>query len=188
MPAAGTVTASLVDRALSLRADIASARAAAAAQEALVTTARRSGLPAVVATVGYTRGIDTGVLVSGPAATVQVLFPLSHAASDRASAERARLTQAQFHVQSLVRQISLDVAAAARTYAAAQSNVAAASRARAGAEAQLRATETGYRSGGASSLDVADARRTYVQARLNELNAEYDRVKAQALLEQEVGP
>ncbi|MBV9271214.1 MAG: TolC family protein, partial [Candidatus Eremiobacteraeota bacterium] len=182
------LTGSLVDRALSQRSDIASARAAVLAQQALVATARRAGLPAVVATVGYTGGVDTGVLVHGPTATVQVLFPLSHAAADRASAENARLVQSQLHVESLVRQVSLDVSAAARTYAAAQSSVEAARRATTGAQAELRATETGYRNGAASSLDVADARRTYVQAQLNELNALYDRVKAQAILEQEVGP
>lgn len=187
-PVANGLAASLVDRALSQRADVASARAAVVAQRALIESARRAGLPVVTANLGYTRGVDSGVLVAGPSATLQLLFPLSHAAADRTAAERARLTQSQFRVESLVRQVSLDVSAAARSYAAAQSNVAAATRAREGAQAQLRATETGYGSGAASSLDVADARRTYVQARLNELNAEYGRIKAQAVLEQEVGP
>jgi len=187
-PAPGGVVSSLVDRALGQRSDVASARAAVAAEEALVTTAKRAGLPALTVTAGYTTGVDTGVPVSGPSATVQVLFPLSNAAAERTAAERARLKQSQLRVQSLVRQVSLDVSAAARSYAAAQSSVSAASRALAGAQAQLRATETGYRNGAASSLDVSDARRTYVQAQLSELNARYDQIKAQAILEQEVGP
>lgn len=176
-----------VEAALSRRSDIASARANVDAERALVSGARRAGVPGFTLTAGYTRGIDGGVLVHGPTATVQMLFSLSHVAADRATAEAARLDQAQVRVDGLVRQVRLDVAAAVRSYEAARANRAAAARAVAGAQAQLRATETGYRNGAASSLDVSDARRTFVQAQLTELGATYAQAKSQALLAEEIG-
>lgn len=177
-----------VARALAQRSDLASAQQAVRGEEAAVRVAQRAVLPAVTVNAGYTRGWDSGVLVSGPSATVNVSVPVSHAASDRTAAERARLLQAQYKADALRRSITVAVSSAARTYRESVRAASSAKRARAAAEEELHATEIGYRSGASSSLDVADARRTYVQAALNEVNAVYAQARAAATLEQEMGP
>jgi outer membrane protein TolC len=150
--------------------------------------AQRAILPVVTVNAGYTQGIDSGVFVRGPSATVNLSVPVSHAAADRAAAERARLAQAQAKVSALQRTITVEVSAAARTYAESVRALQSAHTARVAAEEELRATETGYRNGASSSLDVADARRTYVQAALSELTALYAQQQAAATLQEETGP
>lgn len=177
-----------VARALAQRSDLASAQQAVYAEEAAVRVAQRGVLPSVTVNAGYTHGYDSGVLVSGPSANVSVNLPLSHAASDRTAAERARLAMTQYKAAAIRRGITVAVSAAARTY---QQSVRALDSARAAlgaAQQELRATQIGYRSGASSSLDVADARRTYVQAALAELSAVYARAQAAATLEEEMGP
>src|SRR5581483_5183957 len=115
-------------------------------------------------------------------------FPVSRAAGDRAEAERARLAQAQAKADAIRKQITVDVANAARTYAETARAESIATRARIAAQQELAATQTGYRSGASSSLDVADARRTYAQAALDELTAKYARAEAAAALEELLGP
>jgi cobalt-zinc-cadmium efflux system outer membrane protein len=177
-----------VARALAQRGDLAAAQQAVHAEEAAVKVAERGVLPAVTVSAGYTGGVDSGVAVHGPSATVNLVVPVSHAAADRAWAERARLAQAQDKAAAIRRQIVVSAAAAARTYAETQRATQAATRARIAAQEQLHATQVGYRSGASSSLDVADARRTYVQAALAELNAVYAQAQAAATLEEEIGP
>lgn len=177
-----------VDRALAQRSDILSARQAVSAEEAAVRVAKRAVLPVVSVNAGYTRGYDSGVLVSGPSANVNVSIPLSNAAGARVAAERARLSQAQYKVAALERSITVAVSSAARSYQASVRALDSARRARAAAEEELRATQIGYRNGASSSLDVADARRTYVQAALAEVSALYARAQAAAMLEEEMGP
>jgi len=177
-----------IARALAQRSDLASAQQAVRAQEAAVRVAQRAIFPGISVNAGYTEGIDSGIFVRGPSANVTVNVPVSHAASSRVAAERARLAQAQYKAASLERQITVDVGAAARTYAESVRALVSARAARVAAEQQLHATEIGYRSGASSSLDVADARRTYVQAALNELTAIYTEAQAAATLEQEIGP
>jgi len=177
-----------VERALAQRSDLASAQLAVHGEEAAVRIAERGALPLVTLQAGYTRGTDSGVLVSGPSVNATVSFPISHAAQSRANAERARLAQAQYKADAIQRQISVDVAAAARTYEESIRATRAATRARAAADQELRATEVGYRSGASSSLDVTDARRTYLQAALNELSAVYAQAQAAATLQEEMGP
>lgn len=177
-----------VQRALAQRSDIRSARQAVNAEQAAVRVAQRGGLPVVTVNAGYTRGYDSGVLISGPSANVNVSLPISHAASARVAAERARLTQAQDKEAALQRSISVTVSSAARTYVQSIRAVQSAQRARAAAQQELRATEIGYRSGASSSLDIADARRTYVQAALAEVSATYAQARAAALLQEEMGP
>jgi outer membrane protein TolC len=177
-----------VARALAQRSDLASAEQLARAEEAAIASARRGTLPAITVNAGYTTGMDSGVQVHGPSATVNVAVPLSDAAAARVAAERARLEEAHHKVESIRRQILVDVGAAARTYAASIQAAQSARRARIAAEQELRATETGYRNGASSSLDVTDARRTYVAAALDELNAVYAQAQASATLEQEIGP
>ena len=177
-----------VERALAQRGDLLSAKQAVSAEEAAVRVAERGVLPSVNLNAGYTRGYDSGVLVSGPSANVTVNLPLSHAAADRAAAERARLAQAQFKESALSRSITVAVSSAARTYRESMRAVDSARRARIAAQEELRATEIGYRSGASSSLDVADARRTYVQAALAEVAAIYAQAQAAATLGEEMGP
>ena len=176
-----------VERALAQRSDLASAQQAVNAEGAAVRVVSRGTLPIVTVNAGYTTGVDTGIPVHGPSATVNVALPISRTAAERTRAERARLAQAQYKADSIRRQITVEVSAAARTYAESMRAVQSASAARAAAEAELRATETGYQSGASSSLDVADARRTYVQAALAELAAVYAEAQAAATLEQEMG-
>jgi outer membrane protein TolC len=177
-----------VARALAQRSDLASAEQAVRGEEAAVGVAQRGVLPAVSVNAGYTRGWDSGVLVNGPSAAVNVSVPVSHAAADRTAAERARLLQAKYKADSLRRTIAVAVSSAARTYRESALATESAKRARVAAEEELRATETGYRNGASSSLDVADARRTYVQAALNEVNAVYAQARAAAVLQEEMGP
>jgi len=75
-------------RALSQRSDLASAEKAVAAEVAAVGVARRGNLPGIVVNAGYTAGTDSGIFVRGPSANVQLTFPISRTASDRAAAGR----------------------------------------------------------------------------------------------------
>jgi outer membrane protein TolC len=176
-----------VTRALALRSDLASAQQLERAEQAAVAVAERGRLPGVSVSAGYTSGMDSGVAVHGPSANVNVVFPLSNEARAKADAERARLAQAHYKVEAIRRQILVDVSAAARTYAESLQATRSASRARIAAQQQLRATETGYRSGASSSLDVEVARRTYVSAALDELNAVYAQAEAAETLKEEMG-
>lgn len=177
-----------VKRALAQRSDLISARKAVQAEEAAVRVTQRGALPTVSVNGGYTRGYDSGVLVSGPSANVTVSVPVSHAAASRVAAERARLSQTQYKEKSLERSIAVAVSAAARTYEESVRAVDSARKARIAAEQEVRATQIGYRNGASSSLDVADARRTYVQAALAEVTAVYARAQAAATLQEEMGP
>ncbi len=187
-PAATADPQAFVMRALTQRSDLASAERAVAAEAAAVGVAQRGTLPAIVINAGYTAGTDTGIFVRGPSANVQLSFPVSRAAANRADAERARLAQAQARALAIRKQISVEVGNAARTYAETARATQIATRARIAAQQELAATQTGYRSGASSSLDVADARRTYVQAALDELTAMYARAQAAAALEELLGP
>jgi outer membrane protein TolC len=187
-PIASVDPQTFILRALAQRSDLASAERAVTAESAAVAVAQRGNLPAIVINAGYTSGTDTGIFVRGPSANVQLSFPISRAAADRAEAERARLAQAQARAQSIRKNISVEVGNAARTYAGTARATQIATRARIAAQQELAATQTGYRSGASSSLDVADARRTYVQAALDELTAIYARAEAAAALEELLGP
>lgn len=177
-----------VQRAIAQRSDLASAQMAVRGEEAAVRAAERGVLPLVTVQGGYTRGVDSGVSVSGPSVNATVAFPISHVARSRADAERARLAQAQYKADAILRQVNLEVSAAARLYEESIGAAQAATRARVAAEQELRATELGYRSGASSSLDVTDARRTYLQAALSELSAVYAKAQAAATLQEEMGP
>ena len=177
-----------VARALATRSDLFSAVQAVNGETAAVALAERGAFPSLTVNAGYTTGVDSGVTVHGPSANLNLSVPVSRAAYDRASAERARLAAARYRVESIRRQITLDVTAALRVYNSSALATGAAARARAAAQEELRATQIGYRSGASSSLDVADARRTYVLAALNELNAVYAQAQAAAKLEMEFQP
>lgn len=179
---------SAVARALVRRPEIASAQAAVRAEAASVRVAERGILPTLTASAGYTHGVDSGITVRGPSANVQLTIPVSGAAGSRASAERARLAQAQAKLAGTQRQISLEVSAAVRTYQAGVRALAAATQARVQAQAELSAITTGYRSGASSSLEVSAARQTYVQAALDELTAYYAQAQARATLDVLMGP
>jgi outer membrane protein TolC len=170
-------------RALASRPEIASLQAQLDARRADLHLAARSSVPAITANGGYQRGVDTGVPVSGAAATVHVELPLGFPGRDQADVVRAQIDAVQAQLDGQQRTIALDAAAAARDARAADEALAAAISARDEAQRALKAVQTGYREGASSSLDVADARRTYVQAALAELSAEYAREQAYAALE-----
>ncbi len=187
-PPPETAPQQAVARALAQRSDLASAQQAVQAETAAVAVAKRGILPAVTVSAGYTHGWDSGVLVTGPSAAVNLRLPISRASADRVAAERARLSEAQYKAASLRRGITVAVGAAARTYDESIRALQSARRARDAAAEELRATEIGYRSGASSSLDVSDARRTYIQASLAELSAVYAEAQAAATLREEMGP
>ncbi|PZR58571.1 MAG: hypothetical protein DLM50_03580 [Candidatus Meridianibacter frigidus] len=171
-----------VGRALLMRPEVASARAAVDAQISALRAAQRGIFPTVSVQGGYTRGTDTGQRVAGPSANIQMSLPLSNSGAARVNIERAKLEQAQAHLESVNRKVSIEVAAATRTYDADHVAALAARQARLQAEATLKATQTGYRSGASSSLDVTAARQTYEQSLLAELNAYYAELQARATL------
>jgi outer membrane protein TolC len=90
-----TDVSAAVQEALARRPDVAAARENVAAEERAVVVARRGGWPLVTLTGGYTRGVDTGIPVSGASVTVDVTLPVTGAAHDRVLAEEARLAQAR---------------------------------------------------------------------------------------------
>ena len=176
-----------VQTALSRRPEIASAQAAMAAEQAAVHSAERGILPVLTITSGYTRGIDSGINVAGPSATAQLTFPLSNASSQRATAERARLEQAQARLAAIQRAVRIEVAAAVRTDDADGRALAAAEEGLRHAQEELDAVTVGYRSGASSSLEVTAARQTYVEAVLDDFNAKYGQAQARATLELLIG-
>lgn len=171
----------------STRPEIASARRTVDAANAAVRGARAAGLPPVTVSGGYLVGTDSGVPIDAPTINAQVTLPLSSANHDRVLLAQARALEAQTKARAIERQIALDVAASARTLGAAARAAAATTRARQSADAELRATEIGYRNGASSSLEVTSARATYAQAVVDELSALYDLEKARATLDIEVG-
>ncbi len=173
--------------ALGTRAEVASAMATSNAGEAARQLAQRSGLPAFTVTGGYTTGTDSGVPVGAPSITAALSVPLGAAAHDRVLIEEARVAQARAQIEVARRAVTLEVAASARNVAALQRASVASTRARQGAQAELAATQLGYRNGASSSLEVFSARQTYDQTVVDELGALYDLAKARATLDVEVG-
>ena len=170
-----------------MRPELVSVRLAADAARAAIRSARAAGFPLLTVSGGYLVGTDSDVPVHAPTINAQVAIPLSSANSDRVKAAEARGSQAQFKAAATERQILLDVAASARTLGASGRASLATTRARQAAETELRATETGYRSGASSSLEVTFARLSYTQAVVDELSALYDLEKARATLDIEIG-
>lgn len=180
--AAGADSAT-VQLALATRPDIAAARANVRAEEHAVGVARRGGWPLVTISGGYTRGIDTGVAVSGPSASVDVTIPVTGAAHDRVLAEEARLDEARAQLDKIERSVMLEVSSAIRSYQAQTTALAASARALDSARLEFAATQIGYRSGAVSSLDLENARSTYVQALVAQISSLYALANARAALD-----
>jgi CzcA family heavy metal efflux pump len=170
-----------------LRPEIVSANLMADAAQAAVSSAKAAGFPALTVTGGYATGTDSGVPVNAPSINANLTLPLGPAPHDRIAIAAAKATEARAKAASIERQILLDVAASARTLGASQRSAAASTRARQSAEAELTATEVGYRNGASSSLELTSARSGYTQAVIDELSARYDLEKARATLDVEVG-
>ena len=172
-----------VQGALASRPEIASAQANVTAEEHAVQVARRSGLPLITLGGGFTSGVDSGIKVSGPSATANLSFPVGGAEHARVAAEEARLAQARWQLEKVRKDVTTEVAAAVRTYAAQTAALQAAQRAESEASLELHATQVGYRNGASSSLDVESARATYTQALVDEISATYSKAEAQATLQ-----
>ncbi|MBC5802537.1 MAG: TolC family protein [Candidatus Eremiobacteraeota bacterium] len=179
--------ATAVTTALATRAEISSATATYNAGVAARELAQRTGLPALTVTGGYTTGTDSGVPIGAPSITAALNIPFGAAAHDRVLIEEARLAQARAQIEVARRAVTLEVAASARNVTALRRASAASTRARQGAQAELAATQLGYRNGASSSLEVVIARQTYDQTVVDELGALYDLAKARATLAVEVG-
>ncbi len=180
--------ADAVARALANRADVRAARETTAAAQAATAAARRATFPAITVGAGYEQGVDAGVRIHGPTLNVSLGIPLNGTARSQVAQKTAILAQNVARMQAQERQISLDIASAARNLAAAQRATAASTQARQEAFNELQATDLGYRNGASSSLELSTARDTYTQALVDELSSVYDELKARATLELGVGP
>ncbi len=181
-PPVGIGVQDAIARALSARPDVAAARADVAAEEHAVGVARRAGWPLVTLSGGYTRGVDTGIPVSGASATVDVSLPLTGAAHDRVREEEARLAQARAQLAKVERSVELEVGAAVRDYRAQTIALTASQSALQSAQAELGASQIGYRSGALPSLDLEAARSAYVQALVTQISALYAQARSRAAL------
>ena len=182
-----TNAAAVAELARARRPEIASARLTTQAADAGVRSARAAGFPLVTVNGGYMLGTDSGVPINAPTVGASVTIPLSNAAHQRVAIAAAKAAEARANATAVERSIVLAAEASARTLGAADRAAAATTRARSSADAELRATELGYRNGASSSLDVTTARATYVQAVVDEISARYDLEKARATLAIEVG-
>jgi outer membrane protein TolC len=181
-PPMNTALESAIAQALSTRPDLAAARANVVAEEHAVAVARRGTWPLVTLAGGYTRGVDTGIPVAGPSATIDVTLPLTGASHDRVLAEEARLAQARARLHKIERAVELEVGAAVGACRAQSIALAASQRALQNAQAEFNATQIGYRSGALSSLDVEASRAAYVQALVGQITALYAQARAEAAL------
>lgn len=179
--------AAAVARAHLLRPEFVAAQQVTTAAQASARAARRAGWPAVTIGAGYAEGTDSGQHVASPTVNVQFNLPLSGAAHARVSQADAIVAEDQAKADALARSIDVEVAATARSLAATERATAATTEARRQAEAQLVATQLGYRNGASSSLELSTARDVYTQAVVDELSALYDEARARAVLSLEVG-
>ena len=126
---AATAPAAAVGIGLRLRPEVLAARAAVAAEESAVSVAERARLPAFTAQLGYTTGVDGGLNVKGPSASLLFDVPLSGVGADRLAAEQARLGQARAHLAGAQRLVEGEIESAIRSYAADREALVAATRA-----------------------------------------------------------
>ncbi len=185
--AAPPSSAAAVAFALRERPDVLAARAAVAEQIAALDAARRGQLPMVTAQAGWATGIDSGLHVSGPSVNVTLDVPLSRASGDLVAAARSRIDEARATLDLQLQNVTLETAAAERTYSADVDAAAAASQARDEARIEMRATEQGYRAGASSSIELEDARRTYAQASVEQTTALSALLQARAALDLTMG-
>jgi CzcA family heavy metal efflux pump len=175
-----------VARALAARNDLLSADNNVRGVEAAVRAAERGAIPPITLGAGYQRGVDSGFPVQGPILNAQIAIPLGTSLGARVRVQRALLDAANAKRAGIERNITVEVAAAARTASATVDAERATAAALDAARAELDATTLGYANGASSSLDLSSARSTYAQAQVDELSALYDRLQAQATLDLEV--
>ena len=144
-------------------------------------------LPPVTVAAGHSTGVDSAQHVAGSAVSAQMTVPLPFGPGARIAQAKAALDEANAHLASVRRTVTLETAASARSLVAADRAAAATLRGRNAARQALDAEELGYRAGAASGLEVAEARSTYAQAEIDLLSAEYDEAAAVAVFEIEAG-
>jgi outer membrane protein TolC len=145
-------------------------------------------LPAVTLGAGYASGVDSGVRVAGPTLTAQVSLPVGGGLAARVHVQSALLEVAEARRESALRNVALEVGAAARTAAASVDAEAAASSALVAAKAELDAATLGYERGAIASLELGSSRATYVQAVVDALSARFERAQTAAALALEIAP
>jgi CzcA family heavy metal efflux pump len=175
--------ATAVARALALRAEVRSADDDVRAATADVSAARRATIPPITIGAGFEQGVDSGYPISGPALSIQMVVPLNGSVGAKIQAQQALLDAARAKRDAVERAIRVEVAAAARTAAAAVDAEDATGQALAAARAELDATTIGYRVGASSSLDATSARSVYRQAVIDDVTARVERLRTAALLD-----
>jgi outer membrane protein len=173
--------------ALKHRSEVASAEAALDSAKAEAKLARYDAAPAVTLGAGFTGGIDAGVAIGGPSATVLVSYPLSGKAANTIGIQDAKVTEAAARLAGTERTIVLAITQASRSLAAARDTADSNGKAREQAEEELHSARRGYDRGTATSLELITARETYTRALVNEIASQYDLIKAQQSLELEIG-
>ena len=176
-----------VQTALANRGDLRSAQTAVRAAQLGVEAVRRQSIPAISLGAGYSKGVDSGVPISGPTLSAQLTLPLSGA-----NAARVRLAQSLVEVafarrEGIAKTIATDVSATARTAQATLDARRATAAAVEAARQEYNAATLGYASGASTSFEVTQARSTYALAIINDLSALYDALQNQAILQLEVG-
>lgn len=173
--------------ALALRPEVRAAQEQVEASASAYHASQTSFIPPVTVSAGHATGVDSGQRVAGPSVSAQVTVPLPFGPAARVAQAKAALDEADAHLTSVRRAVSLETAASARTLVASDRAAAATLRARDVAREVLGAEELGYRAGAASGLEVAQARSTYAQAVIDALGAEYDEAAAVAVFDIEAG-
>ncbi len=169
------------------RSEVASAEAALDSAKAEAKLARFDAAPSVVLGAGYTGGIDAGVPVGGPSATVALVYPLSGKAGNTIGLQNAKITEAAARLAGAERMVVLSVSQASRSLAGARETLDSNSKAREGARDELHMARQDYARGGVTSLELITARLTYTRALVNEITSIYDYMKAQQTLMMEIG-
>ena len=174
--------------ALRARSEVASAEAGLESAKAEAKLARYDAIPAVTIGGGYIGGIDAGVAIGGPSATIQMVYPLSGKAANTIGVQDAKVTEAAARLAGAERAVFLSVTQASRSLAAARDTAESNTKARQEAQQELESARRGYDRGTGTSLELIAARESYTRALVNEITSLYDLVKAQKSLELEIGP
>ncbi len=173
--------------ALKSRSEIAAAEAGLDSAKAQAKIARWDAVPAVTIAGGYVGGIDAGVAIGGPAAAIQMTYPLSGKAAGTIGAGDAAVTEAAAKLAGAKRAVFLAVTQASRTLAGLRDTAESNTKAREEAEDELHAARRAYEHGDGTSLELITARAAYTQALVNEITSNYELVKAQKSLTLEIG-
>ncbi len=173
--------------ALRNRSEVASAEAALDSAKAEASLARFDAQPTITLGAGFTGGIDAGIPIGGPSATVQLTYPLSGKAANTIGVQDAKVTEAAAHLVGVERTIVLSVTQASRSLAGARDTAESNTKAREQAGEALATARREYSRGASTGLELITARDTYTRALVNEITSKYDLLKMEQSLAIEIG-